>query len=137
MRLVRWTLAGLVPAALLLTLAVAGTSPVTAQDTDDEKAKVAADALEKAVARGKELFGSKSLGRKTCKSCHEDPDKPQDDLSQVAWSYPAYSRRKRGVVTLQQKINEMIQYKARGKAQDGDSEDLAALAAYVTSIRKN
>ena len=72
----------------------------------------------------------------TCKQCHEDADKPEDILADRKWTYPAYSRRARRVVTLQQKINEMIKYKARGKELDTGGADIAALAAYVSSLRK-
>ena len=61
---------------------------------------------------------------------------PQLDMTTRVWSYPAYSRRKRRVVTLQQKINEMIKYQTRGKPLDGDSGELADLAAYVVSLKK-
>ena len=120
--------------------AVTRPAPVVAQDEDEgrdseEAKRVAKEELAKAVARGKELFESRSLGRKSCKDCHEDPDKPQDNLAEIAWSYPAYSRRARRVVTLQQKINEMIKYKARGKELDPAGGDIADLAAYVTSLR--
>ena len=100
-----------------------------------EKARVAAEGLEKAVEQGKELFNSKKLGRKSCASCHEDPDKPNVSLTARSWSYPAYSRRARGVVTLSQKINEMIKFQARGPKDVAlDDERIIALAAYVESL---
>ena len=144
MRLSRLTLALLVPlAGLTVALATVPTRVVAEEEdealTEEELAelrRVAAAALQKAVKRGSELFHSKSLGRKACANCHEDPDKPQDDLSEVEWSYPAYSRRRQAVVTLQQKINEMIKYKARGKPLAHDSEDLGAIAAYLMSLKK-
>lgn len=105
------------------------------EDLKAEKARIAKEALEKAVAKGKELWDSKELGKKSCSSCHENPDKPQLDMTTREWSYPAYSRRKRAVVTLHQKIQEMIRYQARGKPLPDDSADLGALAAYVTSLK--
>jgi len=39
------------------------------------------------------------------------------------------------VVTLSRKINEMIKYRSRGKELALDSDDLAALAAYLMSIK--
>lgn len=134
------------PAALavvgtVLAATLAGAAALHAQDDTEEleaeKARVAKEALDKAIARGKELWSDKSqLGvKKTCTQCHDNPDKPFLDLATRDWSYPAYSRRKRAVVTLQQKINEMLKYQARGKVLDADSTDLAALAAYCMSLK--
>jgi cytochrome c len=110
------------------------------EDADEEEdaavaAQVAKEAMDRTVARGKELWTSKDLGKKTCASCHENPEKPKLNLATRQFSYPAYSRRKKAVVTMQQKINEMIVANSRGKALDGDSADLAALDAYVASLR--
>ncbi len=135
MRPSRFTLAAVLIAGLAGLAAFAVRPPANAQDDEAARAKAEAEALTKAVERGKELFHSKELGRKSCATCHEDPDKPQDDLRTAKFAYPKYSRRKKAVVTLQQKINEMIKYKARGKELEGDSTDLAAIAAYVESIR--
>lgn len=141
MRIARWTLTAILTGAALSALLGASLVPATttsasAEDDPEELAKTAKDELTKAIARGKELFASGDLGRKSCQTCHEDPDKPEDDLTGHAFSYPAYSRRARRVVTLQQKINEMIKYKARGPELEADGADIAAIAAYVESIRK-
>ena len=129
-------------------LAGAGTAAVFAQDEDEEEdagptpeqIQLAKDALAKAVARGKELWGTKDLPsgtvRKSCAQCHDDAEKPKLDLAKREYSYPAYSRRKKGVVTLQQKINEMIKFNGRGKLLDAEGSDIAALEAYVVSLRK-
>ncbi len=135
MRAARWTLAALFAAGLVGVLATSSSPHVDAEEDPALAAKIAKEELTKAIARGKELWASKELGRKTCKQCHEDPDKPEDVLSDKKWSYPAYSRRARRVVTLQQKINEMIKYKARGKELDAGGADVAAIAAYVESLR--
>ena len=107
-------------------------------DEDDAAAvkKIAAEALDKSVARGKELFHSKSLGKKSCSECHENPDKPQFNLVTRQFGYPAYSVKKRSVVSLGQKINEMLAAKSRGKEMELGSADLVALEAYVTSLKK-
>jgi cytochrome c len=111
-------------------------------DEDDDEGdaaevkKLAKDALDKSVARGKELFASKSLGKKTCAECHENPDKPQFNLVTREWAYPAYSVKKRGVVSLGQKINEMLKGKSRGPEMALGSDDLVALEAYVMSLKK-
>jgi len=131
----RWTLAAVLAAGIAGTALLCASPRVGAEDDPEAAAKIAKEEMDKAIARGKELWNSKELGRKTCKQCHEDPDKPEDDLTQVEWTYPAYSRRARRVVTLQQKINEMIKYKARGKELDAAGADIAALAAYAESLR--
>jgi len=136
MRAARWTLAALAAVALVGVVVTSSSPDVDAQEDPAVAAKVAKEELAKAIARGKELWESKDIGRKACKQCHEDPDKPEDVLADRKWSYPAYSRRARRVVTLQQKINEMIKYKARGKELDTGGADIAAIAAYVSSIRK-
>jgi len=135
MRIPRWTVAAFLVTGLVGVLATSSSPPAGAEEDPAVAAKTAKAALKKAVARGKELFNSKDLGRKTCQQCHEDPDKPEDNLKGHAWSFPAYSRRARRVVTLQQKINEMIKYKARGKQLDASGADIAAIAAYVQSLR--
>ena len=132
----RWTLSALCAAGLVGALLTSFTPQTQAEEDPAALAKIAKEELTKAIARGKELWESKELGRKTCKQCHEDPDKPEDDLRQRKAVYPAYSRRARRVVTLQQKINEMIKYKARGKELDAAGADVAAIAAYVHSLGK-
>ncbi len=136
MTFARWTLAALLTGAAVGAIIASGTSPAAAKDDAAEAARVAKAELAKAVARGEELFRSGDLGRKSCQDCHDDPDEPQDALAGRAFSYPAYSRRARRVVTLQQKINEMIKYKVRGQALDAGGADIAAIAAYVSSIKK-
>ena len=108
-------------------------------DADDaaEVKKLAQDALGKSIARGKELFHAKSLGKKSCSECHENPDKPQFNLVTRPFGYPAYSVKKRSVVSLGQKINEMLSAKSRGKEMELGSGDLVALEAYVMSLKKD
>ena len=108
------------------------------KDEDDAAAvkKIAQEALDKSVTRGKELFHSKTLGKKSCSECHENPDKPQFNLVTRQFGYPAYSVKKRSVVSLGQKINEMLSAKSRGKEMELGSADLVALEAYVTSLKK-
>ena len=143
MRSSRWTLALVVVAALF---AAVGSTRLLADDDDDdaggdlaaERERVAKEALDKAVARGKEIWDDKGAlsAKKSCAQCHDNPDKPKDDLRTRVVAYPAYSRRARAVVTLDQKINEMIETQSKGKKLAADSTDLAALAAYVMSISK-
>jgi cytochrome c len=127
-------------------VAAMGTAVVMAADDDEdddddaaasaEQQKVAQEALTKAIARGKELWNDPKMGKKTCAKCHDDPEKPKINLTTRPWSYPAYSRRKRNVVTLQQKIQEMIQFNTRGQPLDDKGADIAALEAYVVSLKK-
>jgi cytochrome c len=130
-----WVVAGAAGAAVF-----AGACLYAADDDDEgdaaEVRKLAAEALEKSVARGKELFNSKDLGKKTCVECHENPDKPQFNLVTRSFGYPAYSVKKRSVVSLGQKINEMLTAKSRGKEMALGSADLVALEAYVMSLKK-
>lgn len=142
MRRIHGTLLAAFGLLAVITFGVAGPAPVelnaqSVEELEAERARVAKEALDKAIQRGKELWGDKKLlgAKKSCKTCHEDPDKPKDNLAKVAWGYPAYSRRQKSVVTLSSKINEMIKYRSRGKELALDSTDMAALAAYVTSIK--
>lgn len=131
-----WVIAG---AAAVAVTGFAGACLYAGEDDEDDAAevkKVAHEALEKSVARGKELFRSKDLGKKSCAECHENPDKPQFNLTTRQFSYPAYSVKKRSVVSLGQKINEMLSGKARGSEMTLGSADLVALEAYVMSLKK-
>ena len=128
---------------LTLTMLAAAASvwagaSLSAQDDDDDAdvRKMQEDALVKAVARGRDLFNSKELGKKTCASCHEDKEKPNLNLVTRAYSYPWYSNKAKNVVTLTQKLNEMVTSKSGGKGMDLAGADIAALEAYVVSLKK-
>ncbi len=144
MRRSRWTLLLALALPILTALIVLNVPNVLHADDDaDETAakraaakKTAAEELVKSVKRGEALWSSKTLGRKTCKSCHDNPDKPKLDMATRAWSYPAWSRRQKKVITLQQKVQEMIKFQCRGKALDQDAQQLADLGAYMNSVRK-
>ncbi len=136
-----WLAVALGAVAALGTTALYPGNLYAADDDDDagpspEQVRMATQALDRAVARGNELFRSKDLGKKSCASCHENPDKPNQNLRTRDFSYPAYSRRRKAVVSLDQKINEMIKFNGRGAPLDPESPDMAALAAYVTSLEK-
>lgn len=131
----------LVVGALAVGVAFAGTALQAGEDEDDDDdsaatQKIAKEALDKSVARGKELWTSKSLGKKTCAECHENPEKPLLNLTTRQFAYPAYSAKKKSVVTMGQKINEMLTGRSRGKEMDLTSADLIALEAYVVSLKK-
>jgi len=131
------------------TLVVVGVAAFTAVfagaalhagDDDDEDAaakQVMADALTKAVARGNDLFHSKEGVKKSCATCHENPEKPQFNLSTRAFNYPAYSRKAKAVVSMGMKINEMLTTKSGGaKEMDLKGADIVAIEAYVKSLKK-
>ena len=112
------------------------------EDADSAKAaedqKLADDALAKAVSRGNELFRSKDLGgKKTCASCHENAENPKLDLKTRVFSYPRYSRKAKAIVSMGQKINEMLAGKSGGaKAMDLAGADIIAIEAYIASLKK-
>jgi cytochrome c len=131
--------------AVAAAVAVFASSALRAAPEDDdgdaaEAATVAKDALDKAVAKGDELFHSKAIGAKSCASCHENPDKPNLDLKARPFGfglgYPSFSKRSKVVVTMQQKINEMVKFNSKGKELDHTGTDIAAIEAYVTSLKK-
>src|SRR5262245_50278925 len=133
-----WMLTGF---AAVAAAGLTGACLYADEDDEDDAAevkKIAADALDKSVKRGKELFRSKDLvsAKKSCAECHENPDKPQLSLATRQFGYPAYSVKKRSVVSLGQKINEMLSAKSRGAEMTLGSADLVALEAYVMSLKK-
>jgi cytochrome c len=128
-------------AALAAMAAIFAGAALYADDDDGgddaEAKKLEADALSKAVARGNELFRSKEGVKKTCASCHENPEKPQFNLATRSYSYPRYSRKAKGVVSLGMKINEMLTNKSGAtKELDLKGADIVAIEAYVASLKK-
>jgi cytochrome c len=148
MRLVSRTVGLALAAALCAAVGTGAT--LRAQEKDDEedeenaaalaeRKRVADEALAKAVARGKEIWldaGKEKRFKKACTSCHDNPDKPTMNLATRPFAYPAYSRRRRGVVTMHQKLQEMIAHNSKGAPFDDKGPDIAALEAYVMSLRK-
>ena len=119
----------LAAAGAVLVALLACNRDASGGDPEDEAAarKTAEEAMTKAVAHGKDLFHSTTLGKKSCATCHENEEKPGLNFATREFQYPAYSRKKKVVVTMTQKVNDMIVSNARGTALDGDSTDLAAL----------
>lgn len=131
-------------AVAVLAAGIAGSASLRADDDDEdgldparkaELEKIAHAAYEKAVARGKEIWNDAANVKKSCSKCHDDPAKPDLNLATREYSYPAYSRRKRAIVTLDQKIQEMVTDKSRGQRFDEKSGDIAAVQAYIASLR--
>jgi cytochrome c len=128
-------------AAVAAVLFCAGTNLLAGGDDDAAEdaaaAKVAKDALDKAVDQGNKLFHSKELGKKSCASCHENPEKPNLNLTTRSFSYPAYSKKKRSIVSMGQKINEMLTARSgAAKEMDLAGADVVSIEAYVMSLRK-
>ncbi len=91
-------------------------------------------ALEKAREQGKALYRkSWKPGAKTCVVCHSrGPNK----LTGVrVKQYPKYDKVMRKVVTIQQKINQMIKTKSGGKELPLGSPELNALEAYLSTLK--
>jgi len=127
--------------AALAAFVVAGTTLQAGGDDDaaDDAAaaKVAKDALDKAVEQGNKLFHSKELGKKSCASCHENPEKPNLALKSRPFSYPAYSKKKKSIVSMSQKINEMVTARSgAAKEMDLAGADIVAIEAYIASLKK-
>ena len=91
-------------------------------------------ALDKARRQGKELYTKAwKPGAKTCVVCHSrGPNKLR--LARVK-GYPRYDKVLRKVVTIQQKLNQMITTKSGGKALPLGSPELNALEAYLSTLK--
>lgn len=90
--------------------------------------------MEDALAKGKKLFEqSWTAGGKSCAACHS---RGRNKLvgSRIN-AYPKYDRALKKVVTVQQKLNQMIVSKSRGKAMPLGSDDLNALEAYLNTLK--
>jgi cytochrome c len=103
------------------------------------RVKEAADALAKAIALGKATFADEAFGTngKSCRTCHEDPEKPNLNLASRIGDFPKWDRREKKVVTIGQKMNQMIEMNLKGKPEGLGSEKLVALEAYLMSIRQD
>ncbi len=125
---------------------IASPPAALAEDEEEEEEDAAAaaatkkradDAMVKAIARGKDIWNNKDgTMKKSCASCHEDANKPNLDLKTRVYSYPAYHKRKKAIVTMHQKLQDMIVQQCRGPALDDKGADIGALEAYVASLRK-
>lgn len=113
----------------LLVLAGGLAWVIDSADAADAKAE-----LQKAIDRGAELYKKPwKTGAKTCAACHTRG--PNKMSGKRADAYPKYDKALRKVVSLQQKLNQMIKSKSKGKPLDLGSEDLTALEAYVNSLK--
>ena len=70
-------------------------------------------------------------------SVEEDPERPKLSLATRANTYPKWDRREGRVITLGQKINQMIVRMLKGKAEELGSERLVAIEAYLMKISRD
>ena len=86
-----------------------------------------------AIARGKALFERQwSDGGKTCATCHAQGRNKMKSSRAIA--YPKYDRAIDKVVSIQQKVNQMIEKNSGGAALELGSDDLTALEAYLKTL---
>ncbi len=96
--------------------------------------EVARKKLNDAVEHGRDLWSKPWVeGQKACIQCHGQG--PNRMRSVRLKEYPKYDPDADRVITGQQKMREMIEEKARGKAPDLGSDDLNALEAYISTLR--
>lgn len=119
------------PAGLALTL---GLGVVFLGDQEAQSDSVADRELAKAVARGKELWGTAfARGGKTCATCHDRGPNRMTAARLNTW--PKYdSKGDRKVTSAQQKMNQMIKKFGRGEPLELGSADLNALEAYIKTL---
>jgi cytochrome c len=120
--------------AVVVAALLVGTSAGRA--VGDEDAEKAAAALKKAVEEGSRLFRDAALGSsgRACAACHEDPEKPKLALASRAGGYPKWDRREDAVITLGQKIRQMIEKNLKGTPPELGSVALVSLEAYIASL---
>jgi cytochrome c len=113
-------------AAILLGVVVVAAS-------GQEEKDPAAEALAAAVEQGRTIFRNEEFGTngKACATCHENPDRPKLHLKDRVGDYPKYDKRERKVITLGQKINQMIERMVRGEPLELGSEKLVAIEAWL------
>jgi cytochrome c len=124
---------------LTLTVALVGAVVVSGAVVGQDRKKTEAEiALEKAVKLGQKIFTDKKLGSsgKSCADCHDKPARPKMHLKNRVGDYPKWERREKKVITLGQKLNQMIKRMVKGKEETLGSERLVALEAYLMSISR-
>ncbi len=124
---------------LVLAAAVSGLRSWPALRAQDAAAPTTgADALKKAVETGNALFRSGTFGTngRSCTKCHENPRKPAMNLGKRVGNYPKWDRREGKVITLGQKLNQMLSRMLKGRAEPLGSEKLVALEAYLMSLTR-
>lgn len=94
----------------------------------------AKDAWALALSEGEQLFNEKKLlgVEKSCAECHMVEG---GKLEGVAPTYPKYSETVKKVITFGQRINYCI-VATGGDPLSWDSQDLASLAAYISTLEQ-
>lgn len=125
----------LIGSAVLLAFGAGWFAPVRGEEEGDAAAK----ALKESIARGKAYFRDPALGtnEKFCAECHENPDKPRLNLADRVNDYPKWDRREGSVITLGQKIDQMIDRMLKGEKKELGSPMLVDLEAYLMSISRD
>jgi len=91
-------------------------------------------AMRGALQKGKALF--QKIWRKGGKSCFTCHGAGRNKLTSTRLrSFPKYDKSFKRVITAQQKMNQMIRYKAGGPLQTLGSDDMNALEAYISRLR--
>ena len=105
---------------------------IAARMMEDPRMVAQRKAMEDAVAKGKALFGDKSLGRngKSCGDCHTE-----DSLRGAAGDYPKYNEKQGRLMSLMDTVNLMISGNMAGKVLPQGDERTVALEAYLKSLR--
>jgi len=84
-----------------------------------------------AVDRGRALWEKvEGSAGKSCASCHDDAT---GSMRGVAARYPVYDEKKKGLVNLELRINEMLTDFMGAAPLEYESDDLVALTAYVAN----
>jgi cytochrome c len=115
-------------------LMMAPSDPTRGQDS----APTGAAALKKAVETGNALFRNDAFGtaRRSCAKCHENPRKPAMNLKKRVGNYPKWDKRENKVITLGQKLNQMLTKMLKGKPEPLGSDRLVAVEAYLMSLSR-
>ena len=117
------------PVAALLAAGFLGNAPAA-----EEEDPAAAKAMAQAVRRGQILWRKTwRPGIKSCIACHATG--PNRMTKVRLKSYPKYDTELGRVVTVQQKLNQMIVTKSGGTALSLGGEDLNGLEAYLATLR--
>ena len=118
-------------ASLVLVPTLVATAFLAPPAQGDAKAD---KALAEAVKKGAALYKkSWKTGGKSCFACHVRG--PNKLTGRRLKSYPKYDKALKRVVTVQEKINEMIKGKSGGKPLPLGHEDLTALEAYISTLK--
>jgi cytochrome c len=119
---------------VVILAVVVANAAIVAQEADP-----AAEAKAEAIAKGKALFHDPGFGTKdrACAKCHEDSKRPKLHLKERVQDYPKWDRREKRVITLGQKIDQMIQRMLKGESLPLGSEKLVAIEAYLMSISRD